>query len=360
MRSAETDPKAELARLTGRLLKRNVTSSDLKYEWDKKNNSAAVTLTARELTCRTSVHVYKKVEAERQVASCALQEWGATFADELAAGAGPNRAERRRRQREEEAEAARRAETEGDTAAPSAGSHDGRAEELQRENEELKMVLEAFHAEVRRMEVEKMNQAQQRREEEMARKEEQREEQRRTQEAIENATKISAMIEKVLVTECCICLVEEATIVFVPCGHQCCCAHCAEGIKQSSNKCAICREHVKKYQQIARKIDCRLLGTAEVLAMTWSLMSLMSGAAPSEMPKYMFNVRWLFNSCDASFSLGQVLKETDLPKFLRTMSRNHANSEVQKLALQTFELLQSLYKARKRLATEDDVITMSA
>lgn len=40
---------------------------------------------------------------------------------------------------------------------------------------------------------------------------------------------------------CRICMEEDITIAFLPCGHLCCCAHCAPAMR----KCPICRAFIK-------------------------------------------------------------------------------------------------------------------
>jgi hypothetical protein len=44
--------------------------------------------------------------------------------------------------------------------------------------------------------------------------------------------------------ECVVCLINLATIIFLPCGHLKCCAVCAKGIKERNNQCPICRKKV--------------------------------------------------------------------------------------------------------------------
>ena len=40
---------------------------------------------------------------------------------------------------------------------------------------------------------------------------------------------------------CVVCLERERTHAFAPCGHQCCCAGCADGILASTKACPLCR-----------------------------------------------------------------------------------------------------------------------
>uniref|UniRef100_H2Z945 RING-type domain-containing protein n=1 Tax=Ciona savignyi TaxID=51511 RepID=H2Z945_CIOSA len=42
--------------------------------------------------------------------------------------------------------------------------------------------------------------------------------------------------------KCKICLDRVSNIVFVPCGHLCCCSECADGMK----KCPICRDKIRE------------------------------------------------------------------------------------------------------------------
>lgn len=44
--------------------------------------------------------------------------------------------------------------------------------------------------------------------------------------------------------DCCVCMSEEKTIVFAPCGHYCTCAECAQSI---DDKCPICRQKILAY-----------------------------------------------------------------------------------------------------------------
>ena len=44
--------------------------------------------------------------------------------------------------------------------------------------------------------------------------------------------------------DCCICMSEEKSIVFMPCGHYCTCAECAQSI---NDKCPICRAKIGNY-----------------------------------------------------------------------------------------------------------------
>lgn len=47
--------------------------------------------------------------------------------------------------------------------------------------------------------------------------------------------------------KCSVCLEEERNIVFVPCGHMCCCDYCA---KRCGNICPVCRQPVALIQKI--------------------------------------------------------------------------------------------------------------
>ncbi|GMH69851.1 hypothetical protein TrST_g4707 [Triparma strigata] len=44
------------------------------------------------------------------------------------------------------------------------------------------------------------------------------------------------------VTRCCVCWTEERSVVFLSCGHRCCCAKCGDKV----NKCPLCRVKIKK------------------------------------------------------------------------------------------------------------------
>lgn len=44
--------------------------------------------------------------------------------------------------------------------------------------------------------------------------------------------------------ECVICLSVATSITFIPCGHRCVCATCNGMLKQSGNKCPVCREKI--------------------------------------------------------------------------------------------------------------------
>jgi hypothetical protein len=46
------------------------------------------------------------------------------------------------------------------------------------------------------------------------------------------------------VNECVICLDSKPEKVFYPCGHQCCCNACIIGLRNSTNKCPLCRRNI--------------------------------------------------------------------------------------------------------------------
>ncbi|XP_062567874.1 baculoviral IAP repeat-containing protein 7-like [Saccostrea cucullata] len=51
--------------------------------------------------------------------------------------------------------------------------------------------------------------------------------------------------------KCCICLDQELEIVFLPCGHVCCCALCAPALCAPSLQfCPICRAEIQESKRI--------------------------------------------------------------------------------------------------------------
>ncbi|KAI8481641.1 hypothetical protein Bbelb_406420 [Branchiostoma belcheri] len=48
---------------------------------------------------------------------------------------------------------------------------------------------------------------------------------------------------------CKICMSNDATMVFIPCGHLCCCEGCAHSMRSRGRKCPICRARILKVQR---------------------------------------------------------------------------------------------------------------
>ncbi|XP_078579679.1 baculoviral IAP repeat-containing protein 7-like [Branchiostoma floridae x Branchiostoma japonicum] len=48
---------------------------------------------------------------------------------------------------------------------------------------------------------------------------------------------------------CKICMTNDATMVFIPCGHLCCCEGCAHTMRSRGRKCPICRARILKVQR---------------------------------------------------------------------------------------------------------------
>lgn len=46
--------------------------------------------------------------------------------------------------------------------------------------------------------------------------------------------------------ECCICIIKERSIAFVPCGHAVCCSDCGPKLKD----CPVCRKKIKTRLQL--------------------------------------------------------------------------------------------------------------
>jgi len=46
-------------------------------------------------------------------------------------------------------------------------------------------------------------------------------------------------------TECIVCMSEDKSVVFAPCGHYCSCESCAIQINHSQGKCPICRTRIQ-------------------------------------------------------------------------------------------------------------------
>jgi hypothetical protein len=48
------------------------------------------------------------------------------------------------------------------------------------------------------------------------------------------------------VTECVICMCEPSQLIFVPCGHRCCCSECYKDMCKTANgkKCPLCRREI--------------------------------------------------------------------------------------------------------------------
>lgn len=43
-------------------------------------------------------------------------------------------------------------------------------------------------------------------------------------------------------SECCVCLTNDKSWIFIPCGHVCVCRDCAHDIMASSRECPLCRQ----------------------------------------------------------------------------------------------------------------------
>jgi hypothetical protein len=61
--------------------------------------------------------------------------------------------------------------------------------------------------------------------------------------ATASSTAVASSVTKELdpERECCICIVEERQIAFIPCGHAVCCRTCATKLKE----CPVCRKKIK-------------------------------------------------------------------------------------------------------------------
>lgn len=47
--------------------------------------------------------------------------------------------------------------------------------------------------------------------------------------------------------ECCICMVEDKSIIFMPCGHYCTCPSCAQRLMGDRSVCPICRSNIADF-----------------------------------------------------------------------------------------------------------------
>lgn len=65
----------------------------------------------------------------------------------------------------------------------------------------------------------------------------------------ERATMIEALrvFEVDPAPECCICMVEDKSIIFMPCGHYCTCPSCAQRLMGDRSVCPICRSNIADF-----------------------------------------------------------------------------------------------------------------
>ena len=53
---------------------------------------------------------------------------------------------------------------------------------------------------------------------------------------------------------CCICMVNIANAIAIPCGHLCCCLGCFNKVSKSSHKCPICRGTIDSIQKVIQSV----------------------------------------------------------------------------------------------------------
>ena len=51
---------------------------------------------------------------------------------------------------------------------------------------------------------------------------------------------------------CLICAEVNATMVIIPCGHQCCCKDCVEKMETNLGDCPVCRTEIERFMQVFR------------------------------------------------------------------------------------------------------------
>jgi len=145
------------------------------------------------------------------------------------------------------------------------------------------------------------------------------------------AQAIVARFQDFLRAPCLVCYEEEARIVCVPCGHVCMCAHCAVGVKSTSDKCILCRSRIHRYQEMAGSTESTALEEPQVLAVAESLKEMMQDAPMDRMIKYIFNVNVLFRNCQKEL-VRRALKATNLGKVLSRISTENEDEQVRRLA----------------------------
>lgn len=50
--------------------------------------------------------------------------------------------------------------------------------------------------------------------------------------------------------KCCVCMDAPKNTAFIPCGHRCACAKCAENMRSVSRRCPVCRQDIQSAQRI--------------------------------------------------------------------------------------------------------------
>ena len=61
---------------------------------------------------------------------------------------------------------------------------------------------------------------------------------------------------------CCVCMVNIANAIAIPCGHLCCCLGCFNEVSKRGHKCPICRGTIDSIQQVIQSVTRNTFKTA--------------------------------------------------------------------------------------------------
>ena len=91
---------------------------------------------------------------------------------------------------------------------------------------------------------------------------------------------------------CCVCMVNIANAIAIPCGHLCCCLGCFNEVSNSSHKCPICRGTIESIQQVIQSVTRNKFKTAShSLAEGFSGMGITSKDARAALDAEAGNIR---------------------------------------------------------------------
>ena len=68
--------------------------------------------------------------------------------------------------------------------------------------------------------------------------------------------------EEAIEPNCCVCMVNIANAIAIPCGHLCCCLGCFKEVSKRSHECPICRGTIDSIQQVIQSVTRNTFKTA--------------------------------------------------------------------------------------------------
>eukprot|EP00931_Biecheleriopsis_adriatica_P075673 TRINITY_DN4947_c0_g1_i4.p1 TRINITY_DN4947_c0_g1~~TRINITY_DN4947_c0_g1_i4.p1 ORF type:complete len:284 (+),score=67.83 TRINITY_DN4947_c0_g1_i4:135-986(+) len=141
---------------------------------------------------------------------------------------------------------------------------------------------------------------------------------------------------------CIVCMSEEATLVCIPCGHQCICAHCVEGLKRVDHKCPLCRTQVDSWVGV-KKCTSKSIDAMDGVKLK-SLMQDMANKLEEKFPKDKMPVLKLLMSFREVPT--EVLRETQIGKKLNAFRSKSQNPDTVRLAASILDQWRASHKQR--------------